>query len=152
MPIPVVYLDNCALNRLTDDLGQLRVLAEAQAMTTIFTLIDSQQVRWVSSTVLVFEISRNPDNYKRTFATALLPPPEEQFSPTLATTVRASELRMQGLSWMDASHLALAEQGGAEWFITTDDRLLRRTASRTQPPQCINPVDWLRRRHLWLVP
>ena len=42
MAVPVVYLDTCALNRLTDDLGQPRLFAEAQAMTTIFTLIQNR--------------------------------------------------------------------------------------------------------------
>jgi predicted nucleic acid-binding protein len=65
---------------------------------------------------------------------------------------RGIELQQQGLGAEDALHLAIAEQAHAEWFITTDDRLLRRTANRTQPPQSINPVDWLRRRQLWLVP
>ena len=152
MAVPVVYLDTCALNRLTDDLGQPRLFAEAQAMTTIFTLIQNRQVRWLASTILALEISRNPDPYKRLFASSLLPPQHEWIAPSTATHVYVQTLTQQGISTMDALHLALAHQAGAEWFITTDDRLLKRTAARTHPPLCVNPVDWLRRRQLWLVP
>jgi predicted nucleic acid-binding protein len=149
---PVVYLDTCSINRLTDHLGQPRLLAEAQAMTSIFTLIHAKQIRWIASTLLRLEISRNPDPDKRVFAQSLLPPRGQTISPAGSTLSRAAELQHEGLNSADALHVALAEQARAEWFITTDDRILRRMAKRTYTPECINPVDWLRRRQLWLVP
>jgi predicted nucleic acid-binding protein len=150
--LPVVCLDTCSINRLTDNQGQPRILAEAQAMTTIFTLINDGQIRWIASTMLVFEISRNPDPYKRVFASSLLPPQNEIISPVPQTITRAADLQLKGLTAEDALHIALAEQVQADWFISTDDRLLRRMANRTHPPECVNPVDWLRRRKLWLLP
>jgi predicted nucleic acid-binding protein len=141
----VVYLDTCALNRLTDDLSQPRMQAEAHAMTTIFTLIQAGEVLWVASTLLAFEISRNPNPYKREFASSLLPPLDQLIAPTSQSFAHAAQLTQQGLAAEDALHLALAEQAKADWFITTDDRLLRRTANR-------NTVDWMRRRQPWLVP
>jgi len=39
---------------------------------------------------------------------------------------RAKQLTKLGFRPMDALHLALAEAGGAEYFCTCDDRLLRR--------------------------
>ena len=125
---------------------------EAGAVRTIFALIQTQQVRWVASTLLAQEISRNPNAYKRIFASSLLPTQEELIAPADSTITRAAHLAQQGLTAVDALHVALAEQAHADWFVSTDDRLLRRMASRTRPPECINPVDWLRRRQLWLVP
>ena len=152
MKPPVLYLDTCTLNRLTDDLSQPRLFAEADAVRTIFTLIQAQQVRWVASTLLAEEISRNPNPYKRLFASSLLPAQEELIAPINSTITRATHLTQQGLTAANALCLALAEQTHADWFVSTDDRLLRRTADRTQQPECTNPVDWLRRRQLWLVP
>ena len=152
MSPPVIYLDTCALNRLTDDLSQPRMLAEARAMTTILTLIQARDALWIASVLLAFEISRNPNPYKREFASSLLPPVEQLIAPTSQTFARAAQLAQQGLTAEDALHLALAEQAKAAWFITTDDRLLRRTADRNTPPESINPVDWVRRRQPWLVP
>ena len=91
-----IYLDTCALNRLTDDLGQPRLLAEAQAMTSIFTLIHANQVQWIASTMLRFEVSRNPDPYKRVFAESLLPPPKETISPNALTLSHAQDLQSEG--------------------------------------------------------
>ena len=152
MKPPVLYLDTCTLNRLTDDLSQPRLFAEAGAVRTIFTLIQAQQVRWIASTLLAHEISRNPNPYKRVFASSLLPAQQELVAPLDSTITRATHLAQQGLTAADALHLALAEEAHADWFVSTDDRLLRRTANRMQLPECINPVDWLRRRQLWLVP
>jgi predicted nucleic acid-binding protein len=149
---PVVYLDTCAVNRLTDDLSQPRVLLEARAVASIFSLIQAREVLWVASDLLATEISRNPNLYKREFAASLLPPAEQLISPTPHTFERATQLTHQGLFAEDALHLALAERANAEWFITTDDRLLRRTADRQTLPVSINPVDWVRRRQPWLVP
>jgi predicted nucleic acid-binding protein len=128
------------------------MLAEARAMTSILNLIQAGQVLWVASTLLAFEISRNPNPYKREFASSLLPPKEQLISPTSQAFDRAAQLTQQGLAAEDALHLALAEQAKADSFITTDDRLLRRTTNRTTPPESINPVDWMRRRQPWLVP
>jgi predicted nucleic acid-binding protein len=116
-----IYLDTCALNRLTDQLDQPCLRAEAQAIITIVELVQAQQVSWVASTLLAFEVSRNPSPYKRVFAESLLPPRRELISPSDSTLDRAAELTRDGLGAADALHLALAEQGSADWFITTDD-------------------------------
>jgi len=154
MPPVTVYLDTCAINRLTDDLSQIRVREEAAAVETVLDLIDRQQVRWIASTVLRFEIGRNPDTTKRRRANALLDGASEVVTPDEAVLRRAAELTISGYTAFDALHLAVAASSGVEWFLTTDDRLQRRAASH--PPAhhlvVLNPVDWLRRRHLWLVP
>ncbi len=154
MPPAVVYLDTCAINRLTDDFNQIRVREEAAAMATVLDLIDRQQVRWIASAVLQFEIDRNPDTTKRGRAISVLNGASEVVTPDEAMLKRASELALSGYIGFDALHLAVAALSGVEWFLTTDDRLLRRAAAHPPAPHLVvlNPVDWLRRRHLWLVP
>ena len=39
---------------------------------------------------------------------------------------RAREIEKQGIAPLDALHLASAEKGRAEWFVTCDDRILKR--------------------------
>lgn len=60
-----IYLDTCALNRLSDDWQHLRVHDEAQAVVEILTLIREKRVTWVASAMLVAEVSRNPDLLRR---------------------------------------------------------------------------------------
>lgn len=61
---------------------------------------------------------------------------------------RAGELQKLGFVGFDAVHLACAEIGKADVFLTTDDRLLRlakRLAKRLRV-KVENPLDWIKER------
>lgn len=62
-----------------------------------------------------------------------------------ADIVRGEELEALGFSDFDALHLACAERGGAEIFLTTDDKLLRRAErhARQLRIHTVNPVNWI---------
>lgn len=60
-----VYLDACALNRLSDDQGQPRVFAEARAVEQILRMVVEGRAEWLVSTALLRELGRNPDHEKR---------------------------------------------------------------------------------------
>lgn len=99
---------------------------------------------WVSSAVLDVEISRNPDPERRYDAAALLAYANEVIVPVPADAARASALEDVGFGAFDALHLACAERGDVDVFLTTDDGLLRR-ARRHSPLLRIrveNPVSW----------
>jgi predicted nucleic acid-binding protein len=59
--------------------------------------------------------------------------------PTLNDVVRlrATELNAQGFSPLDALHLATAEEAAADYFLSCDDRIVRRYSGklRVQNPQ-----------------
>lgn len=58
---------------------------------------------------------------------------------------RAREIAQQGITPLDALHLASAERAEAEWFITCDDRLLRK-ARRSRLPVLLKvatPVEFV---------
>ncbi|MQA92825.1 MAG: hypothetical protein GEU90_21815 [Gemmatimonas sp.] len=58
---------------------------------------------------------------------------------------RAEELEALGFADFDALHIACAERGGADLFLTTDDRLLRsgeRHRSQLRI-RVLNPIYWL---------
>jgi len=59
--------------------------------------------------------------------------------------IRAQELEKLGFHTIDALHLACAERGGADVFLTTDDRLLRLAVrvSEHLRIQVANPLAWL---------
>ena len=139
-----VYLDLCCLNRLTDDQSQARVRREAEAVEGILRLVRQGQATWVSSITLEIEISRNPDVSRRRDVAALLVFADEVVVPRPRTAQRATFLEGLGFGAFDALHLASAEQGRADVFLTTDDDLLRR-AGRNRSELRIevqNPVSW----------
>ena len=139
-----IYLDACCLSRLTDDQSQARVHAESDAIEHILRMVRAGLATWVSSTVLNIEISRNPDPDRRHDAEELLSFANEVVVPQNSEADRAKRIEELGFSPFDALHLASAERGGADVFLTTDDDLLRR-ARRSLGLLHIrveNPVLW----------
>ena len=61
---------------------------------------------------------------------------------------RASELEKLGFAGFDAVHLACAEIGRADIFLTTDDRLLRlaKRLAKKLRVKVENPLDWMKER------
>jgi predicted nucleic acid-binding protein len=140
-----IYLDACALNRLTDDQAQARIRSEAEAIQEIFRMVWDGRLRWVASIVLRSEIRRNPDLERRQDVLSLLSFASEQVTPNRNTMERAETLQSIGYGAFDALHLACSEQAAADVLVTTDDRFLRQAARGLGGPQIAvrNPIDWL---------
>ena len=100
----------------------------------------------MSSTALEIEISRNPDADRRHDVAALLAFSNEVVVPRPRSAKRAGFLQKLGFGGFDALHLASAEHGRADVFLTTDDGLLRRAArySSELRIRVQNPVSWYR--------
>jgi len=132
------------LNRLTDDQSQARVRKEAEAVEGILRMVCEGRATWVSSTALEIEISRNPDADRRRDVAALLAFSDEVVVPRQRSAERAAFLQELGFGVFDALHLASAEHGQADVFLTTDDGLLRRAArcSNELRIRVQNPVSW----------
>lgn len=141
-----LYLDACCLNRLTDDQSQARVREEAEAVEGILRMVSEARATWVSSAVLEIEIGRNPDPDRRRDVTALLAFSNEVFGAQPRLAGRAAYLQSLGFGAFDALHLASAELGQADIFLTTDDHLLRRAArcAGKLRIRVRNPVSWYR--------
>lgn len=124
-----IYLDTSALNRIFDDQSQARIYLESTAMELVYLLIETGDITVVSSEALSFETNRNPYSDRRAFVTAILEK-SSQYQPLterVAETAKEIELtyRIKGL---DALHLACAEALDVDYFITCDDRLIRKYA------------------------
>jgi predicted nucleic acid-binding protein len=139
-----VYLDACCLNRLTDDQSQARIRDEAEAVESVFRMVRMGMATWISSTALEVEINRNPDADRRHDVAVLLALANEVIVPQTGTAERATVLQKLGLDPFDALHLACAEEGRADVFLTTDDALIRRAGRRINEirTRVMNPVSW----------
>lgn len=142
-----IYLDACCLNRPFDDLSQRRVQLEAEAMLRIFELLSSApDLVWVSSEVLRYEIDQAPDRERRENLRLLERAASRVVRLEEQIIVRGLELEMKGFAAYDALHLASAEHGMCDRFLTTDDRLLRLAMKDALDPAVtvMNPIDWLK--------
>ena len=140
-----IYLDVCCLNRPFDDQTQERIRLEAEAILFILKRIKAGEWELVSSEMVEDEIEQTPDMKRRERLRLLMAEANQFVLVTEPEVTRAKQLRQSGLNSADALHLACAESGGVDLFLTTDDKLLRRALALT-PPLAIrvfNPLAWL---------
>ena len=140
-----IYLDVCCLSRPLDDQSVDRVRLESGAVLTVLELCAKGEHRWVSSMAVEQEVCRNPDEYKRSVVAGLLQFADEKLDMDDLAVSAARRFVSAGIAAMDAAHLAIAEAGGCDVFLSTDDALLRR-ARLLNPPlrlRVANPANWI---------
>lgn len=139
-----LYFDCCCYNRPFDDQGQQRVHDETEAILSLITRARAGEHMIIGSTVLQMEIDNIKDTLKHEKVMALYGVATECVSYTQAILQRAQKLAtLATIHRMDALHIASAETGGADIFITTDDKLLRACAGLALSVRVMNPVKCL---------
>ncbi len=140
-----VYLDACCLNRPFDDQSQPRVRLEAEAVSLILEKFNQDEWEWIGSEVLHYEVDQHPDTESRERILSFLSLAQQVVEINEKILKRAEELEETGFDSYDAIHLASAELGKADVFLTTDDQILK-VSNRNKnlfsfPVE--NPVKWL---------
>lgn len=140
-----IYFDVCCLNRPFDDQTQDRIHLEAEAILSI--LNHSRAAGWsvIGSDAIDYEISKMPDNDKRLMVQILSTMHDAHVRVDTVVERRAVELKKAGLKPMDALHVACAEKGKVEIFLTTDDNLLSKALKnqRALKMKVENPLGWV---------
>lgn len=141
-----IYLDVCCLNRPFDDQTQARIRLEAEAILIILAQCEEGHWEWIGSEVLGLEINQTPDPERRRRVQLLASHVHRSILVGQPEVERARQLEAWGFSAFDALHLACAESGEVEVFLTTDDRLLRKagTYAKQLRVRVENPLTWLR--------
>ena len=141
--IMLLFLDCCCFNRPFDDLSQIRVRLEAEAVEWILEESQTGRFSVVTSDYLTLELLRNPDPVKRANTLAMT-----AYSglhvPTMETVAtRASHIESLGIVGFDALHIAAAEAAGCDYLVTTDDRLLKKSKRHQDQlvVSLLNPID-----------
>jgi predicted nucleic acid-binding protein len=121
-----IYLDNCAIQRPLDDQTNLRNRIETEAIMGVFGLIEQDILKLMSSDVLVFEISNSLDADRIYFGLKVLSLSKQRLRLTDKVILKAKELEKHGLDPIDALHLSVALTNRIRYFITCDDRFLKK--------------------------
>jgi len=139
-----IYLDVSCLNRPFDDRSQSRIRLESEAVTILFTGIDSGRWEHVSSRMAEIEVSAMTDEIRRKRVRQLLPASTMGLGSGILE--RARKLVDLGLHAADAVHVAAAEACDADVLLTCDDRLLRRCHQIADKLNVTvaNPLEWLK--------
>ncbi len=135
------YIDTSVYNRPFDDQTQPRIWLETLALGLILQLVESGEATLVNSSVLEFENSRNPFSLRREWMERCLSLATEYERVDEAIRDRAQEYEKQGVSAIDALHVAIAESANVDFFIACDDRLLKK--AKQFKVKSMNPVDFV---------
>jgi hypothetical protein len=143
-----IYLDACCLNRPFDDQSQPRIALETQAVLSILSQCqpgDSGCWKLMTSTALDEELDQMPDLEKLSNVRTILSIARIKVVISPFIEQRSIELQELGFSGYDATHIASAERGNADIFLTTDDRLNRRAQKNVNLIRVgiSNPAQWL---------
>lgn len=135
-----VYIDTSALNRIFDDQSQPRIYMESSSMLIVFMLIESGTIELVSSDVVLFENNSNPYEERQAFVSLCLQKAKHIQPINESLLSRAQEIEKEQIKGLDALHLACAEGLKVDYFLTCDDKILKRYRG---PIKLQSPVDFV---------
>lgn len=123
-----VYLDNCCYNRPYDNQSQIRIRLETTAKLHIQQMIREQKLELVTSYMLEYENSKNRSSMKRQAILDFFQQNESYYVGVERNAdierIAVSIMRT-GVKEKDAIHVACAILAKCEYFVSTDDRLLK---------------------------
>lgn len=137
-----VYLDNCWFNCPYDELDQPKVLLETQAKMYIQKMIIDKKLDIIYSYISEYENSRNPNDFNKSsisdfFSNAVV---YVDYLHKDEIQAEMNEIIKTGVKEMDALQVASAIIGKADYFLTTNKRLLK---YQTDKIHIINPIDFV---------
>ncbi len=140
-----VYLDNCSYNRPYDDQSQMRIHLETQAKLHIQDMIRKERIELVTSYILDFENSNNRsiqkkqtiEKFMKEYATLYVSNQNEKDIARIANAIMET-----GVKEKDAYHVACAVMAECNYFVTTDDRLLKYQSEKIE---LVTPGEFIRR-------
>ena len=138
-----VYLDNCSYNRPFDDQNQMRIYLETQAKLHIQKMIHGKNMLLAVSYVSRYENGNSPHSRNRITI--------EKFFENAATFIdidkadiieeKANEIMKFGVKSKDALHISCAIAAECDYFITTDDEILKKY--KTGDIKVCSPVEFI---------
>ena len=121
-----LYLDNCCFNRPFDDQSQARIRLEAEAKLVIQQRIKDRKLELAWSYMLDYENQANPFEERRDTVVRWKNEAVADVGETTDILQQAGAILSRGLRAKDALHVACAVAAGCDYFLTTDDNVVKR--------------------------
>ena len=140
-----IYMDNCCYNRPYDDQSYIRIHLETEAKLHIQDMVKRGNFDLVTSYMLEYENGKNRFSYKKQAIADFMSAYESYYvgiEKEEEAKVIAGHIMESGVKSADALHVACAILAGSDYFITTDDRLLK---FQTEDIQVVTPGEFIRR-------
>ena len=140
-----IYMDNCCYNRPYDDQTHIRIYLETEAKLHIQDMVKKGYIDLVTSFMLEYENGKNRFSHKKKAISDFMSANESYYvgiEKGEEAKLIAGRIMESGVKSADALHVACAVLAGSDYFITTDDRLLK---FQTEDIQIVTPGEFIRR-------
>ena len=138
-----LYLDNCSFNRPFDDQSKLRIMLESEAKLAIQQSIRSGKLELIWSYIMDYENNKNPFQERREQIQKWKEYAAIDIDEDESVLKTAHSIGACGLKQMDSLHLACAITGTANYFVTTDDKILKK-CDTIREISIIDPIDFIK--------
>lgn len=138
-----VYLDNCMFNRPFDDQSHIRIRLESEAKLHIQSKIKNKELELIWSYILELENAHNPHDERKNAIIRWKSIAMLKIIETSNILKNAKKVAEFGVKPKDALHVASAIEGNADYFLTTDDKLLS-SLKRSKIIEALNPIDYIK--------
>jgi predicted nucleic acid-binding protein len=136
-----LYLDNCCFNRPFDDQSIVRNRLETEARMHVQSQIQKGFYELIWSYILEYENSENPHPDRQVSTLKWKTVAQTHCAQTQSIVSRAKKLEAIGIRAKDALHIACAIESGADFMLSTDDKILNKNIEEIR---IINPIDFVR--------
>jgi hypothetical protein len=141
-----IYLDVCCLNRPFDDQTQDRIHLESEAILAIIKYVELGKWDLINSDAIFYETNKIPDIERRDKVLLIISKASTHVKADTSVVARAKEIQKFSIKSYDAFHVACAELGKADIFLTTDDNLLNKLKKYSDEINITadNPLAWIK--------
>nr|MDO8114245.1 PIN domain-containing protein [Candidatus Sigynarchaeota archaeon] len=118
---------------------------EAEAILTIIARVQDGRYTLIKGDILDLEISKIPDAERKKKVGLFANLATSAIHVDSMIIKRAKEIIKLGLKGFDAIHIACAENGKVDVFLTTDDEIIKKYTKNMQDfkVKIRNPLSWL---------
>lgn len=139
-----IYLDNCMFNRPFDEQTHIRIRLETEAKLAIQEEIRRGTYQLIWSYILDYENSKNPFQERREQIIKWKKYALTDMEENTEIIKTALLLNSKGLQKMDSLHIACAVFAKADYFLTTDDKVIKKANTLTGI-KITDPIDFIKR-------
>lgn len=138
-----IYLDMNIFKRSFDDQSSLRVRLETAAIDVIFSGVSDGKYEFPWSFILDYENNLNPNLDRRSTAVLLSQRASREIEPSEKIREQAQKFEEINIKSRDALHLACAELTGCAYFLTCDDKLIKKSRQLNLKTKVRGPVEFV---------
>jgi len=138
-----IYLDNCCFNRPFDDQSKLRIRLETEAKLQIQDDIRLGTYKLVWSYILDYENIKNPFQERQEQIAKWQKRSSEDIVEDEEVLRIAVIINKHGIKEIDSLHIACAIKAKANYFLTTDDGILKKS-TLIDEIQITDPIGFIK--------